>query len=73
MLRLLLTMELMIHLLISATLFLFLLCYSYFLEFSCAPMCLACSFFYPTPFRVCKGVATFFVTVVLIPCVYCWS
>ena len=73
MLRLLLTMELMIHSLISARLFLFLLCLYIFVEFSCAPMCLACSFFYPTPFRVCKGVATFFVTVVLIPCVYCCS
>ena len=71
MLRLLLTVELMIHPLISARLFYFHCVYSYFLEFSCAPMCLAYSFFYPTPFRVCKGVATFFVTVVLIPCVYC--
>mgnify|MGYP000876567231 CR=1 FL=1 len=26
----------------------------YILEFSCAPMCLACSFFYPTPLRVCR-------------------
>ena len=24
------------------------------LEFSCAPMCLTCSFFYPTPLRVCR-------------------
>ena len=64
MLRLLLTVELMIHLLISARLFLFLMCLFIFLEFSCAPMCLACSFFYSTPLRVLQVIPTFFVTVV---------
>ena len=59
MLRLLLTVELMIHLLISARLFLFLLCLYIFLEFSCAPMCLACSFFYPTPFIVAHNSIVF--------------
>ena len=49
MLRLLLTVELMIHLLIRARLFLFFIVCIYILEFSCAPLCLTCSFFYPTP------------------------
>ena len=64
MLSVLLMVELMIYPLISARLFLFLLCLYIFLEFSCAPMCLACSFFYSTPLRVLQVIPTFFVTVV---------
>ena len=41
-----------------------LMCLFIFLEFSCAPICLACSFFYSTPLRVLQVIPTFFVTVV---------